>query len=121
LRGKGNLSYYSDAEKDQEIVDQVSSQLNKVMVWQTRGQDITHQWMYRHPWWPFWRISTFGDYSSAAELSGFLKDQHSNYRNSIVNGDFKMKNTTKHQCEISCSSSITCYPVFMPYPPKKIK
>jgi len=27
-------------------------------------------------WWPFWRTSTLGDYSSAAEVSGLLEYQH---------------------------------------------
>jgi len=32
-----------------------------------------------------------------------------------------MKNTTKHHCEILCSSSITCYTVYMYHLSKQIK
>jgi len=32
-----------------------------------------------------------------------------------------MKNITKHQCELSCSSRITCYPVYMYHLPEQIK
>jgi hypothetical protein len=65
--------------------------------------------------------STLGNYSSVAEVSGFLEDQHSDWRSCIVNGDFKIRNTTKHHCEIWYSSSITCYWVYTYYLPKQIK
>jgi hypothetical protein len=77
--------------------------------------------MERYNWRPFWWTSTPGDYSSAAELLGFLEDRHSAERNFILTGGFKMKNTTKYQCEMSCTSPITCYPVYMPHLPKMYK
>ena len=44
---------------------------------------------------------------------------------SIVGGSAlrlkEMKNKTKHQCKISCSSPITCYTVYVAHLPKQIR
>jgi len=43
--GRAIFSVATAMLKDQETVVQECSQLNKVTVWETRGQEITHQWM----------------------------------------------------------------------------
>jgi hypothetical protein len=41
--------------KDEETVDHKFSQLKKLMEWETRGQEIPQQPMWRHSWRQFWR------------------------------------------------------------------
>jgi hypothetical protein len=41
-------------------------------------------------------FQTWGLFLSCKSIR-ILEDQHSDEKNSIVNGEFKMKNTTKHQ------------------------